>query len=133
VARAVAGPGDRVDARPVTVAGERAALERAAGNLVRNARRHGRGTVTIGARPAGARALLTVSDEGPGPAPEEAERVFERFWRGPSARGDGSGLGLAIVRSITERHGGRVRVDGSAFTIDLPLEERSQGSIKDRP
>ena len=82
---------------------------------------------------AGDRALLTVADEGPGLAPEEAERVFERFWRGPSARGDGSGLGLAIVRSIAERHGGRVRVDGSAFTIDLPLPAGSQGAIKNRP
>jgi two-component system, OmpR family, sensor kinase len=120
VARAAAGDGARVDARPVTVRGERAALERAAGNLVRNARRHGRGMVTITTRRDADRALLTVADEGPGLAPEEAERAFERFWRGPSARGDGSGLGLAIVRSIAERHGGRVRVDGAAFTIELP-------------
>jgi two-component system, OmpR family, sensor kinase len=120
VARAAAGDGARVDARPVTVRGERAALDRAAGNLVRNARRHGRGMVTITTRRDADRALLTVADEGPGLAPEEAERAFERFWRGPSARGDGSGLGLAIVRSIAERHGGRVRVDGAAFTIELP-------------
>jgi two-component system, OmpR family, sensor kinase len=120
VARAAAGDGARVDARPVTVQGERAALDRAAGNLVRNARRHGRGMVTITTRRDADRALLTVADEGPGLAPEEAERAFERFWRGPSARGDGSGLGLAIVRSIAERHGGRVRVDGAAFTIELP-------------
>jgi signal transduction histidine kinase len=133
VARAAAAPGDHVDVRAVGVQGERAALERAAGNLVRNAHRHGQGRVTISTRPAGDRALLTVSDDGPGPAPEEAERVFERFWRGPSARGDGSGLGLAIVRSIAERHGGRVRVEGAAFTIDLPLPDGSQGAIKNRP
>jgi len=120
VARAAADHGSGVDARPVVVRGERAALERAAGNLVRNARRHGRGTVTISTRREADRALLTVADEGPGLPPEEAERAFERFWRGPSARGEGSGLGLAIVRAIAERHGGRVRVDGAAFTIDLP-------------
>jgi two-component system, OmpR family, sensor kinase len=133
VARAAAGQGVTVDASPVTVHGERAALERAAGNLVRNARRHGRGTVTITTRRDGDRALLTVADEGPGLSPEEVGRAFERFWRGPSARGDGSGLGLAIVRAIAERHGGRVRVDGAAFTIDLPLPSGSQGAIKVRP
>ena len=66
----------------VTVLGERATLERAAGNLVRNARRHGRGTVTIVTRRDGDRALLTVADEGPGLSPEEAGQAFERFWRG---------------------------------------------------
>ena len=116
---------------PVLVLGERHALERAAGNLVRNARRHGPdgGTITVTARREGDRALLIVADEGPGLAPDDAERAFERFWRGPSARGDGSGLGLAIVRSITERHGGRVHVDGARFTIDLPA---SQETVKDR-
>ena len=116
---------------PVLVLGERHALERAAGNLVRNARRHGPdgGTITVTARREGERALLIVADEGAGLAPDDAERAFERFWRGPSARGDGSGLGLAIVRSITERHGGRVRVEGARFTIDLPA---SQETVKDR-
>ena len=102
--------------------GERAALERAVGNLVRNARRHGpRDGSRSRSRRDGDRALLTVADEGPGLSPEEAEQAFERFWRGPAARGEGSGLGLAIVRAIAERHGGRVQVDGAAFTIDLPL------------
>jgi signal transduction histidine kinase len=133
VARAAADPGAEIDARSVTVQGERVALERAAGNLVRNARRHGRGAVTISTRRDGDRALLTVADEGPGLLPEEAERAFERFWRGASARGDGSGLGLAIVRAIAQRHGGRVRVEGAAFTIDLPLPPDSQGAIKIRP
>jgi signal transduction histidine kinase len=120
VARAAAEPGTRVDAVSVTVLGERPALERAAGNLLRNARRHGRGTVTVSVRREGDRALLAVSDEGHGLTPEEATHAFERFWRGSGARGEGSGLGLAIVRSIAERHGGRVSTDGATFTIDLP-------------
>jgi len=131
VARAAADPGAVVEGPSVTVEGERAALERAAANLVRNARRHGQGTVTISTGRDHDRALLTVADEGPGIPPEAAERAFERFWRGPSARGEGSGLGLAIVRAIAERHGGRVRVEGAAFTIDLPAAGGSQGSIKD--
>ena len=114
--------GARVDAEPAPVLGERHALERAAGNLVRNARRHGPegGTIEVTARRDGDRAFLTVADEGPGLSPAEAERAFERFWRGSTARGEGSGLGLAIVRSIAERHGGRVTVDGARFTLELP-------------
>jgi two-component system, OmpR family, sensor kinase len=115
---------------PAIVSGERPALERAIGNLVRNARRHGSGTVTVAVEPDGDRARISVSDEGPGLSGEHAEHAFERFWRGPGATSPGSGLGLAIVRAIAERHGGRVRVDGSRFTIDLPV---SHGSLKPRP
>ena len=63
----------------------------------------------------GGEAFIRVEDEGPGPT--DPERIFERFHRGPQARGEGSGLGLAIVRAIAERHGGRVEVDGSRFTL----------------
>ena len=63
---------------------------------------------------------MTVRDAGAGLGPEDASRAFERFWRGSGARSDGSGLGLAIVRSVAERHGGSARVEGAAFTIELP-------------
>jgi two-component system OmpR family sensor kinase len=129
VARAVAGDA-RLDVEPAAVLGDRHALERAAGNLVRNARRHGRGAITVATRRDGDRALLSVADEGPGLSPEEAAHAFERFWRGPATRGEGSGLGLAIVRAIAERHGGSVRVDDACFTIDLPA---SQETVKERP
>jgi signal transduction histidine kinase len=123
VARAVAD-GAVVDApgSPVIVHGERLALERAIGNLVGNARRHGPpgGRVTVTVARDGERAAVTVADEGEGLGAEEAARAFERFWRGPGARGDGSGLGLAIVRAVAERHGGSARVEGSRFTIELP-------------
>jgi two-component system OmpR family sensor kinase len=120
------------------VRGEREALERAVGNLVRNARRHGpeggRVTVTVAAQDG--RARLTVADEGEGLAADEAAHAFDRFWRGPRARGEGSGLGLAIVRAIAERHEGAVRVDGPRFTLDLPRAAApagAHGSLKDRP
>ena len=102
--------------------GERPALERAIGNLVRNARKHGPpdGLITITTGSDGERARVTVADEGPGLPPELAADAFERFWRAPGAQGEGSGLGLAIVRTIAERHGGRVSVDGARFTVDLP-------------
>jgi two-component system, OmpR family, sensor kinase len=107
-----------VDApEPVWVLGEREALARALGNLVANAHRHGQGRVTVTVGAADGLARVTVADEGPGLSEEQAAHAFERFWRGPGARGEGSGLGLAIVRAIAERHGGYVTVDGPAFTL----------------
>jgi two-component system OmpR family sensor kinase len=125
-AAAAADPGANAVVAPgpagILVRGDRLALERAAGNLVRNARTHGPrdGRITLAVARHGERARLSVSDEGRGLSPDEAARAFERFWRGAGATGEGSGLGLAIVRSIAERHGGRVEVDGARFTLDLP-------------
>ena len=106
----------------VMVAGEHAALARAVGNLVANARKHGPpdGRITITVTANHERASVTVADEGPGLGGDEAAHAFERFWRGPRADGEGSGLGVPIVRAIAERHGGGVAVDGARFTIDLP-------------
>jgi signal transduction histidine kinase len=112
---------DRVEAEPVTVRGDRAALERALANLVENARRHGRGTVTVRVRADGDFAYLSVEDEGEGVHLLDRERVFERF------HGDGSGLGLAIVRATAERHGGRATVDGPRFTLELLRKASDSG------
>jgi two-component system, OmpR family, sensor kinase len=106
----------------VIVLGERPALERALGNLVGNARRHGQGRVEIAVERHGDRALVSVTDQGPGLSPDQAEHAFERFWRGP---GGDSGLGLAIVKAIAERHGGTVSVTGARFVIDLPASHDS--------
>ena len=125
-----AHPDDRVVAGVVEgleVQGEADGLARVLENLIENGLVHGPpgGRVTVSARQRGDAALLTVSDEGPGPGPEQRERMFERFWRGPdSAERPGSGLGLSIVSAIVERHGGRVTVDGSAFTVELALLRR---------
>lgn len=61
-------------------------------------------------RAEGGAAIVEVLDEGPGIAPAERERVFERFRRGEGAAGAGSGLGLAIVREIATRHGATVEL-----------------------
>jgi signal transduction histidine kinase len=115
------------DVAAVWVTGDRSELARALENLVENALVHGPagGAVTISLVGSGGRALLTVRDEGPGPDPGDLERLFERFWRGPEASArPGSGLGLSIVAAIARRHGGAVRVAGSAFTVDLPAVDR---------
>ena len=110
-----------VVAEPVTVLGDRSALERSLANLVGNARRHGPagGRITIMTEGSNGVARLTVGDEGPGLAAEDAELAFGRFWRG-GHDASGSGLGLAIVRATAERHGGRAYAQGARVTIELP-------------
>ncbi len=105
------------------VRGDAGELARALENLVENALVHGPagGSVTVSLVRHEERVWLTVQDQGPGPDPDDADHLFERFWRGPDASPrTGSGLGLSIVAAIAQRHGGTVRVDGSAFTVDLP-------------
>ena len=100
-------------------------------NLIGNALRHGGNgvTVTLSARPDPAGAvLIDVADTGPGIAPGDVPRVFDRFYRGTAARRGapgGAGLGLAIVASLVEAMGGTVSVrstlgEGTTFSIRLP-------------
>jgi len=91
-------------------------------NLVQNALVHGRGRIGIRLRlVAGRVALLDVSDEGPGPEPDQRETLFERFRKGNQS-GSGSGLGLAIVRAVVTTHGGTVRfIDQPRCTLQVSL------------
>jgi two-component system, OmpR family, sensor histidine kinase MprB len=101
-----------VDTEPWWVIGESASLERAVTNLLDNAVKWSPpgGTVRVRLN----HGTLTVDDQGPGIAPGDRERVFERFYRSEESRSmPGSGLGLSIVRQVTERHAGNVRVDES--------------------
>jgi signal transduction histidine kinase len=106
---------------PVTVRGDRQALERALLNLIRNAELHGpaAGRIEVQATQEDGRARITVRDQGEGLSAEDASKAFDRFWRGRQEDG-GSGLGLAIVRATAERHGGQAYARGSTFTIELP-------------
>jgi signal transduction histidine kinase len=85
-------------------------VARALANLLANAEGHGGGARRLVVARQGDALLFAVEDDGPGFAPEELERVFDRFYRG-AARGEprsGSlGLGLALVKRIAEAHGGR--------------------------
>jgi two-component system sensor histidine kinase MprB len=95
---------------PTRIEGVPERLERAVWNLLENA-----GKWTNGGGPVEVRLAdgeLVVRDHGPGIAPEERERVFDRFYRAPTARSlPGSGLGLAIVREVAEAHGGNVTAE----------------------
>jgi two-component system, OmpR family, sensor kinase len=106
-----------------------ALLERVFDNLIDNALRHTPqgGQVTVSAIPHGERVRLAVADSGSGMTPEEAARVFDRFYRGDHGRSTTSGqtgLGLAIVRSILELHGTTITIDtrpgrGATFQFEL--------------
>jgi signal transduction histidine kinase len=59
----------------------------------------------------GVRAVLEVTDDGPGIPEDERSRVMDRFYRVPGAEGSGSGIGLAIVRAVAVQHGAVVELD----------------------
>ena len=120
------------------VAGDQDALARLLVNLLDNAVRHAASQVCVSVREDGGWALLTVTDDGPGIPPEDAERVFGRFARLDDARAragedsageEGAGLGLAIVRSTAEAHGGSVSLGdarpGLRAVVRLPLTASS--------
>lgn len=98
---------------PVMIAGKPLLLGELLNNLLDNALRYtpsgGQVTVRVRQLPNGA-AQLDVEDSGPGIAPGDRERVFDRFYRVLGTRADGSGLGLAIVREIAHKHGATVRI-----------------------
>ncbi len=124
----------RADAMPIEVVGDRDALFTLLGTLIDNALRYTPrgGRVDVAVERAIERGddeiVLSVSDNGPGIAPHERERVFDRFHRGEAARaaGDtrGSGLGLAIVKRIAERHGAKVVIGEDADRPGLTVELR---------
>jgi two-component system OmpR family sensor kinase len=113
------------------VLGDEDRLRQVVVNLVGNVHAHTPVTapVRIGVGRAGDEAVLEVADSGPGLTGQQAERVFERFYRadGSRARGAwrGAGLGLAIARSLVTAHGGRVELrptsgGGATFRLCLP-------------
>ena len=110
------------------VQGSATQLARAVRNLLDNACRHAERRVDVTLAPHDGSVRLTIDDDGPGVAPEDRERVFDRFTRldeGPRRDAGGVGLGLSMVRVIVERHGGHVGVDeapigGARFTVTLP-------------
>jgi two-component system OmpR family sensor kinase len=129
-------------AQPVSVEADPEALRTLLRNLVDNAVRYapagGRVDVTVEAAPdSGAAtgatgARLRVSDDGPGIAPAERARVFDRFYRRAGTEPPGSGLGLAIVKAIADAHGAGITLGegpgGRGLTVTVSFPPASSGS-----
>jgi two-component system OmpR family sensor kinase len=129
-----AGPGHNwqldLPEEPVTVIGDGARLHQVLANLLANARTHTPegSTVTVGVDSTGDAAVLRVTDNGPGIAPELQPHIFERFARGDSSRSraaGSTGLGLSIVHAVVTAHRGTVSVQSrpgeTVFTVTLPM------------
>jgi signal transduction histidine kinase len=119
----------RVEVQPPSLAvdADPERLHQVVVNLLDNAARHARSSVVVRATATGHDLQIEVLDDGPGVAPEDRERVFERFTRTDTARAardGGSGLGLSITRWLVELHGGTVRIldgdPGCRVLVELP-------------
>lgn len=116
------------------VIGDEARLRQVLANLLNNALTHTPPDADVKVRltPTDDEVLLEVADTGPGLPPEEAERIFERFYRTDTSRtraSGGTGLGLSIVQALVDAHNGTVSVEsaegeGTTFTVRLPREIR---------
>jgi two-component system, OmpR family, sensor kinase len=116
----------------VTLLADRDQLLRVLRNLITNAAVHTdpNGPIQVSGDATGDQVLLRVIDSGPGLPPEQAQHVFERFWRADKARSrarGGSGLGLAIVAQLVQAHRGTVEfessaADGTTVTVRLPRD-----------
>ncbi len=123
-------------AEPVIVDGDAERLRQVIDNLIGNAIQHTppRSPVIVTVTSEAGSGLLTVADRGPGMTPEQALRVFERFYRTDGARtraSGGAGLGLAIAASLAAAHGGELTVEtqpgcGAAFHLRVPRAETLQ-------
>jgi len=115
-------------AAPLPFVADPTLIARALANLIDNARKHGGGLDRMAIRAGDGTVVFEVSDRGPGFAPGDEARVFDRFYRGNGDAGHhGSlGLGLALVRRIAVAHGGQAdaanRPEGGArLTLELPV------------
>ncbi|AVZ74886.1 sensor histidine kinase [Streptomyces lunaelactis] len=131
----------------MVVQGDESGLRQVVGNLLANIRAHTPADAPVrvelareenGDGPAGGQVRLRVADEGPGMDREDADRIFDRFFRASSgassgahsAQPVGSGLGMAIVQAVVASHGGAVTVqtapgEGLAVTVALPAAART--------
>jgi PAS domain S-box-containing protein len=122
---------------PCEVVGDADRLTQVALILLENAVKYtpSGGTVRLGLRNDGEHLVFWVGDDGPGIAPEDQPRVFERFYRSAAARqGDpgGTGLGLAIARQIVKAHHGEIRLEsrlghGTTVIVRLPCALSDDG------
>ncbi|GGQ35381.1 two-component sensor histidine kinase [Streptomyces pseudogriseolus] len=128
----------------VHVTGDAPRLQQILNNLIGNAIQHTPDgtTVDVYLEEADGAAVVRVTDDGPGIAPQDLSRVFDRFWRAEASRSrarGGSGLGLPIVRAVVHAHHGTVEITsppggGTTVTVVLPLSSpRTRPSGPDSP
>jgi signal transduction histidine kinase len=118
--------------------GDRERIHQVVANLLSNAVRHSPAgePISVAAHRDGSRTVIEVCDRGPGIAPGDEHRVFERFYRADAARNTddgGTGLGLAISRWIVELHGGEIWVEpnrphGCRMVVELPAGSSTSGT-----
>ncbi|HVV23836.1 MAG TPA: HAMP domain-containing sensor histidine kinase [Pseudonocardiaceae bacterium] len=121
----------RSDEAGLAVHGSRTALRRALTAMLDNAVRHAGSTVTVVVRRTGTRAVVEVTDDGPGVAPEILPHVFERFASTGETGQRRYGIGLALVGEIAARHRGDVSATnaadgGAVLALTLPVTTRTR-------
>ncbi len=124
----------RLFPRSLIVLGDADRLHQALGNLLSNAARYCRpgDTVTVTTAGEDGHVRIELADTGPGIAPEELPRIFDRFWRGSASRAvGGTGIGLAVVKELIVAHGGTVTAEsepgrGTRFILRLPQADLSR-------
>lgn len=127
-----------VPGEPLVVDGDRDRLSQVVGNLLSNAIKYSPpgGEVRVSVRSEGTDAVVAVADDGIGISPEDAPRVFEKFFRAADAATvGGTGLGLAVAAEIVGSHEGTLEVSstpgaGSTFVLRLPLGARQAAGGK---
>jgi two-component system, OmpR family, sensor kinase len=125
-----------------TVLGDRDRLRQVVDNLLANVRAHAdpEASVDVTLERSDGVVRLSVADSGPGMTAEQAQHVFERFYRADPSRArtaGGAGLGLSIVAAVAEAHGGRASGssasgEGAVFTVELPLAPTAERSDQQR-
>ena len=120
-----------VPAEPLVIRGDEGQLKQVLLNLLSNAYKHTDAgtTVVAGVRSEGGRAVITVTDDGPGIPEDFQDVIFDRFARADQARSGSTGttgLGLSIVQAIVRAHGGSIelasRPGRTEFTVRLPVD-----------
>jgi signal transduction histidine kinase len=115
---------------PIVLSVDQGKLEQVMENLISNAAKFSSGTsrIRISAQSVGDHFKISVADEGIGMTPEQANRVFDKFYRGDASNSaqEGLGLGMSIVKNIIEAHAGEIQVvsepeKGTTVSFVLPL------------
>ena len=122
-----------LNATPAWARGDRARLRQVVLVLLDNALRHvpAGGWIRVECKQEGQTAILTVTDNGTGIAPEHLPHVFDRFYSGDAGGSTGSGLGLSIARSLVQAMHGEIRIEsrpgeGARVTVSLPGDSHAR-------